>query len=65
MAYPFRRAALLDTELEQGRQGRDHRIAFGAGATEEAAYHPRAFAIAAMMDGVKPTPLGWLDDVLA
>jgi hypothetical protein len=54
---------LLDVEPEQGRQGGNHRIAFGAGATEEPADHPRAFAGTAMMDREQPAIFGRLDDV--
>src|SRR4051812_22303219 len=49
-ADPFRGSAVLDVKLEQGWQRRDHRIAFGTGATEKPADHPRASAAAAMMD---------------
>jgi len=64
-ANPFRGGTLFDVEFEYGRQSGDHWIAFGAGATEEPTYHPRALAIAAMMDGVQPATLGRLDNVAA
>ena len=48
---PFCGSALLDVELEQGWQGREHRIAFGAGAAEKATDHPRESSLAAVVDG--------------
>ena len=61
----IRGPAVRDVELEQRRQGRDHRIALGAGTTKEATNHLRPSACAAMMDGKQPAVLRRLNDVTA
>src|SRR5215467_9604485 len=60
--YPFGGSSLLDIELEKGRKRRDQGVAFGAAATEEAAYHLRALARSAMMNREKPAIFARPDD---
>jgi SAM-dependent methyltransferase len=56
---------LLGIELQQQRQGGDHRVVFGTVAAEVPADHPCAFSCAAVTDREQPAFLRRLDDIPA